>query len=49
MAIDIDSGEYFIGPTLGKANDAAHEKYPDQWIYFVRIGTPEAAIALRTW
>lgn len=49
VAIDIDSGEHFIGPTLGKANDAAYEKYPDKWICFIRIGAPEAAIALRTW
>ena len=49
VAIDPDSGEHFLGATLGKANDAAYQKHPDQWIYFVRIGTPAAAIALRTW
>ena len=49
VAIDPESGDYFLGATLGKANDAAYQKYPDRWIYFVRIGTPTAAIALRTW
>ena len=49
VAIDPESGEYFLGATLGKANDAAYQKHPDKWIYFVRIGTPQAAIALRTW
>jgi peptide subunit release factor RF-3 len=48
-AIDPDSGDIFIGPTLGKANDLAYQKYPDKWLYFVRIGTPAAAIPLRTW
>ena len=49
VAIDADSGQYVIGPTLGKANDLAYLTYPDKWLYFVRIGKPEAAIALRTW
>ena len=49
VAIDVDSGEYFLGPTLGKANDAAYQKYPDKWLYFVRIGAHGAEIALRTW
>jgi hypothetical protein len=49
VAIHPESGEHFLGATLGKANDAAYQKHPDQWIYFVRIGTPNAAIALRTW
>ena len=49
VAIDVDSGEYVIGRTLGKANDAAYPKFPDKWLYFVRVGEPEAAIALRAW
>ena len=49
VAIEPDGGEHFVAPTLGKANRAAHQKYPDGWIYFVRIGEPAAAIALRTW
>jgi hypothetical protein len=49
VAIEPESGEYFVGKTLGAANDAAFAKYPDNWIYFVRIGDPEAAMPLATW
>jgi len=49
VAIDVDSGEFVIGRTLGKANDAAYPKFPDKWLYFVRVGEPEAAIALQAW
>jgi len=49
VAIDPDSGDFFMGSTLGAADDAAHKKYPDKWLYFVRIGSSGAEIALRTW
>ena len=49
VAVEPESGEYFVGATLGKANDAAYARYPDRWLYFVRVGDPEAAIALPTW
>ena len=49
VAIEPESGEYFVGKTLGAANDAAFAKYPDNWIYFVRLDEPEAAVPLRTW
>lgn len=49
VAIEPDSGDYFIGPTLGKADAAAYARYPDQWVYFVRLDNPGAAIALPTW
>ena len=49
IAIEPESGDYFIGATLGKANDAAYAQYPDQWLYFVRLDNPAAAIALPTW
>lgn len=49
VAIEPESGDYFVGKTLGQANDLAFAKYPDRWMYFVRIGSPEAAIALQTW
>ena len=49
VAIEPESGEYFVGQTLGAANDAAFAKYPDNWIYFVRLDEPEAAVPLRTW
>jgi hypothetical protein len=49
VAIEPESGDYFLGATLGKANAAAFAHYPDQWVYFVRVDKPEAAIALPTW
>ena len=49
VAIEPESGEYFVGKTLGAANDAAFAKYPDVWVYFVRLDDPEAAIPLKTW
>jgi len=49
VAIEPESGEYFVGQTLGAANDAAFAKHPDTWVYFVRINEPQAAIPLKTW
>lgn len=49
VAIEPKSGEYFVGKTLGAANDAAFAKYPDNWMYFVRLDDPNAAIPLATW
>jgi len=49
VAIEPESGDVFLGKTLGLADKAAFEKYPDQWVYFVRLDNPEAAIPLPTW
>ncbi|MBC8249596.1 MAG: hypothetical protein H8E90_07945 [Anaerolineales bacterium] len=49
VAIEPASGEYFVGKTLGAANDAAFGKHPDVWVYFARLDNPEAAIPLKTW
>jgi Xaa-Pro aminopeptidase len=49
VAIEPESGEYFVGATLGKADAAAYAHHPDKWVYFVRLDDPEAAIALPTW
>ena len=49
VAIEPESGDYFVGATLGKADAAAYAKYPDKWVYFARLDNPEAAIALPTW
>ena len=49
VAIEPNSGEYFVGQTLGAANDAAFAKHPDTWVYFVRLDDPEAAVPLVTW
>jgi hypothetical protein len=49
IAIELQSGKYFVGATLGKANAATYAEYPDVWIYFARLDNPLAAIALPTW
>ena len=49
VAIEPQSGDYFVGPTLGKADAAAYSKYPDVWVYFVRLDDSQAAICLPTW
>ena len=49
VAVEPDSGDYFVGKTLGQANNAASAKYLDKWVYFVRCDDPESAIPLPTW
>ena len=49
IAIEPKSGDYFVGETLGQANNAAFQRYPDQWLYFVRLDNPEASLPLPTW
>jgi hypothetical protein len=49
VAIHPESGEYFLGQTLNQADDKAYAKYPDVWLYFARVGSPEAALPLKTW
>jgi len=49
VAIEPESGDFFVGATLGKADAEAFAQYPDQWVYFVRLDNPAAAIALPTW
>ncbi len=40
VAIEPESGDFFVGATLGKADAAAFAKYPDHWVYFVRLDNP---------
>jgi len=49
LAIEPESGDVFVGRTLGLANRAAAEKYLDRWIYYVRLDDPEAVIPLPAW
>ena len=49
VAIHPDTQEHFLGKTLNEADEKAFAKYPDHWLYFVRIGSPGAAMPLRTW
>ncbi|MCH8317720.1 MAG: hypothetical protein IIA88_04380 [Bacteroidetes bacterium] len=38
IAIDIDSGDYFLGKSLLEADRTTREKYPDNVFYVIRIG-----------
>jgi hypothetical protein len=49
VAIRPENGDHFLGKTLNEADEKAFTKYPDQWLYFVRIGSPEASLPLKTW
>ena len=49
VAIEPESGDHFVGATLGKADAAAYEQHPDEWVYFARLDKPDAAITLPTW
>jgi hypothetical protein len=49
VVIHPENGDHFLGKTLNEADEKAFAKYPDEWLYFVRIGSPEAAMPLKTW
>jgi len=39
-AIEVSSGDYFIGDTVVEAIKKAEEKFPDDVFYIVRVGYP---------
>ncbi len=43
VAIEVESGDYFVGPTLGAALAKASKKYPDKRFHIVRVGYPVVA------
>ena len=49
VAIEPESGTWFLGGTLGQANAAAYAQFPDRWVYFCRLDDPDSEIALPTW
>ena len=49
VAIEPESGDWFVGATLGQANAAAYVKHPDRWVYFCRLDDAGAEILLPTW
>ena len=49
VAIHPESGEHFLGKTLNEADEKAFAKHPDKWLYFVRIGSADASLPLKTW
>jgi hypothetical protein len=38
VAIEPDSGDYFLGRTLSEASAAARQAYPDRRTYVLRVG-----------
>ncbi|MEP7336810.1 MAG: hypothetical protein ABI977_03630 [Acidobacteriota bacterium] len=46
-AIEVDSGDYFLGARMGEAVTKAREQYSDRQFYIVRIGF-RAAFKLRS-
>jgi hypothetical protein len=40
VAIEVDSGDYFLGRTVTEATNEARKKHPDKVFYFVRVGFP---------
>jgi len=38
IAIEVDSGKYFMGEDLGEAGDKAKAAFPDKIFYFKRVG-----------
>ena len=40
VAIEVESGDYFVGETLTETDASAREKYPDRVFYVVRVGRP---------
>lgn len=49
VAIHPESGEHFLGKTMNEADEKAFAKHPDEWLYFVRIGSADASLPLKTW
>lgn len=38
VAIEPESGDYFLGTTLSEATRAARQSYPDRWTHAMRVG-----------
>lgn len=38
VAIEPESGDYFLGKTLSEATQAARKSYPDRWTHAMRVG-----------
>jgi len=38
IAIEVESGKYFMGDTVIEAANKAREEFPDRYFYFKRVG-----------
>jgi hypothetical protein len=48
VAIEVESGKYFIGDTLGEAGEKAKAAFPDKIFFFMRVG-PNPAVYKKRW
>jgi len=44
LAINVDTGEYWLGKTATEADKKAREKYPDEVFYLARVGRRAAFV-----
>jgi len=44
VAIEVESGEYFVGPTVGEAAAAARARHPGKPLHFFRLGFPSVYV-----
>jgi hypothetical protein len=49
VAIDVESGDYFLGKTVLEAIEKGRSKYPGKIFYAVRIGYPVVHSLRSTW
>lgn len=45
VAIEMESGEYFVGDTVLEAGRYARAKHPDKVFHFFRVGFPAVYVA----
>jgi hypothetical protein len=44
VAVEPESGEYFVGPTIGEATAAARARHPSRPLHFFRVGFPSVYV-----
>jgi len=44
MAIEVESGKYFLGETQVEALEKAKKQFPKKIFYFMRVGFPAVSI-----
>lgn len=44
LAINVDTGEYWLGRTAAEADKKARENYPDEVFYLARVGRRAAFV-----
>jgi len=49
VAIDPESGAYFVGETLNQADALAYQASPNAWYLYVRIGDRNSHLPLQSW